>query len=288
MAASSMRDIKTRIHSVESTRQITKAMELVASSKLVRAKQRMETSKAFFDLLQQTIDDIINEFPEKSSPYMRRREKLPVLFIVIGGDRGLAGGYNSNVIKLTSSKVSELKAESGCDVLYLPIGKRMTEHFSKIGNIIPTEFDKAEHAHTGECRKIGEAVVKGFEKGQFGKVFLVYTKFVSVLTQEPCIEQILPFSLPEKKSEKAKQLPIYEPGPAEVLDIIVPQYISGMLYGAVCESVASECAARRTAMDSATKNADAMIDELSLHYNRARQAAITQEITEIVSGADSQ
>ena len=281
-----MRDIHSRIHSVENTRQITKAMELVASSKLMRARQRMETSRAFFELLHETIDDIMCEFPEKSSPYLRVRSNLPALIIIIGGDRGLAGGYNSGVTKLAAEYTKKLKAECSIEPLYLPLGKRMIEHYSKTGRVIDTGCDRVENAHTGECRRIGYEVVNGFDKGKFGSVHIIYTKFRSVLSQEPIVEKILPFSEPERRNT-AKQLPIYEPSPGQVLDLIVPQYIGGIIYGAVCESVASECAARRTAMDSATKNADAMIESLSLQYNRARQAAITQERTEIVSGAEA-
>lgn len=280
-----MRDIKSRIRSVESTRQITKAMELVASSKLVRAKQRMETSRAFFALLHETIGDILREFPEKSSPYIKDSSTLPALFIVIGGDRGLAGSYNGGILRLVTQHVKEL-SEKQQEVLYLPLGKKMVEAYAGTGKAIDTSCEKVENAHTGTCRQFGEAVVRGFNKRKFGSVYLVYTKFISVLTQEPVIEQILPLTVPERAT-RAVQLPIYEPDPGQVLEAILPQYVGGLIYGAVCESVASECAARRTAMDSATKNADAMLDTLSLQYNRARQAAITQEITEIVSGADA-
>lgn len=285
MAVSSMRDIKSRIRSVESTRQITKAMELVASSKLMRARQRRETSQAFFSLLHETIRDILRAFPEKSSPYIRESASLPALFIVIGGDRGLAGGYNGGILRLVAQKTAALSA-LGQESFYFPLGKKMIEAYAGTGKALDTGCEKVENVYTGTCRAFGETVVHGFCKRQYGTVYLVYTKFRSVLSQEPVMEQILPLSVPER-APHAVQLPIYEPDPGQVLDAILPQYVGGLIYGAVCESVASECAARRTAMDSATKNADAMLDSLSLQYNRARQAAITQEITEIVSGADA-
>jgi len=281
-----MRDIRNRIHSVENTRQITKAMELVAASKMARSKQRKDRSAAFFEVLRDTVNEIASSYPDKCSLYLKENKDLPVLFIVIGGDRGLAGGYNSNVLRLAAEKSAEIKGADDRNVLYLPIGKRMTEHFSKSGKAIDCNCDKVEAAHTGECRQISRTVVDGFRKGKFGTVYLIYTKFISVLSQEARIEQILPIPVGSDK-EKSKSVPVFEPGPADLLNSIMPQYIGGMLYGAVCESVASECAARRTAMDSATKNADSMLDSLSLQYNRARQAAITQEITEIVSGAGS-
>lgn len=291
MAVSSMRDIRNRIHSVENTRQITKAMELVAVSKMSRSKQRKENSSQFFEILRETVNEISTSYPDKCSLYVKGNAKLPALFVIIGGDRGLAGGYNSNVLRLAAEKSAEIKAEVGQDVFYLPVGKKMTEHFAKSGRIIDGGCDKVETAHTGECRYMGRIIVDGFNKGKFGSVYLIYTRFISMLSQEACIEQILPLTAKVEASDEAKskirRVPVFEPGPAELLSAVMPQYISGMLYGAVCESVASECAARRTAMDSATKNADAMLESLSLQYNRARQAAITQEITEIVSGAGS-
>ena len=211
-----MKEIKLRIKSVESTMQITKAMELVASSKLRRAKERVENSRPYFETLYATLFDIAAADSEFNSPYLAKCEKKCCLYIVIAGDRGLAGGYNSNILK-------------------------------------------------------------------------AFTQFISMLTQTAIILPVLPFDAePPEPGHEHQSLMLYEPDSAAVFDAIIPEYLAGVVYGALCESVASEQGARRTAMDSATKNAGEMIEHLNLYYNRARQAAITQEITEIVAGADAE
>ena len=230
--AGSMKDIKLRIKSVESTMQITKAMELVASSKMRRAKERVEHSRPYFETLHKTLTEIAAADPRARNPYLRRAEIKKTLLIVIAGDRGLAGGYNSNVLR-------QAQQEAG-DVVVLPIGKRSAEYF--VHHEVP-----------------------------------LFTQEVLPLTIEPTEEQ--------KAAARRSQI-LYKPSSEEVFRAIIPEYVAGIVYGAVCESVASELAARRTAMDAATKNAGEMIDHLNLYYNRARQAAITQEITEIVAGAE--
>lgn len=281
MAVSSMKDIKNRIKSVSSTMQITKAMELVASSKLRRAKERALKTRDYFEILKTTLDDIACENKDFSSVFTQKRETKRKCFVVIAGDRGLAGGYNAGVLK------SVEKCAGGCEYTVLPIGKKTSEYFShrKI-EMICENYLIAEDVSMADCTRMGDLLSELYKKGEFDELYIVYTKFVSVLTQEPQISHVLPVAKNGSDNEKKKNI-IYDPGAEETFDLIVPSYISGMIYGGLCEAQASEFAARRTAMESATKSAGDMIDSLSLKYNRARQAAITQEITEIVSGAEA-
>lgn len=283
MAGASMKDIKLRIKSVESTMQITKAMELVASSKLRRAKERQERLRPYFTGLRETLDEIESMTSDITSVYQQKREVKKRCFIVIAGDRGLAGGYNSNVFKAVTTL-----CESGAPVCMLPIGKRAVEFFMRKGNeLVTDEFAEAATVSVSDCFTIARLVADGYASGRFDEVTIVYTRFVSMLTQTPDTVQLLPLEPNVRaRHEAVKPLVLYEPSPAAVYDAIVPNYLAGMLYGAMCESVASELGARRTAMDAASKNAAEMIDDLSLRYNRARQGEITQEITEIVAGAN--
>ena len=283
MAGASMKDIKLRIKSVESTMQITKAMELVASSKLRRAKERQERCRPYFTELKRTLDGIEPATSDFSSPYQEIRPVKKRCFIVIAGDRGLAGGYNSNVFK-----AGDQLMQDGVPACVLPIGKRTVEFFRRRRIEMLTEsFSEAASISVSDCFTISDLVSKGYLAGQFDEVSIVYTRFVSMLTQTPACECLLPLEAHEvKRVPGVRPLVLYEPSPHAVYDAIVPHYLAGMIYGAMCESVASELGARRTAMDAASKNAAEMIEDLSLRYNRARQGAITQEITEIVAGAE--
>ena len=279
--AGSMKDIKLRIKSVESTMQITKAMELVASSKMRRAKERVEHSRPYFETLHETLTKIAAADPAPQ-PYLRRDEVKRTLLIVIAGDRGLAGGYNSNVLK-------QAGAEEG-EVLVLPIGKRSAEYF--VHHEVPLftqEVLLAADVSVGECFQLSRQITEGYLKGEYDAVKICYTRFDSMMTQTAATMEVLPLSIEPTEQQKAdarRSQILYKPSSEEVFSAIIPEYVAGIVYGAVCESVASELAARRTAMDAATKNAGEMIDHLNLYYNRARQAAITQEITEIVAGAE--
>ena len=280
--AGSMKDIKLRIKSVESTMQITKAMELVASSKMRRAKERVEHSRPYFETLHETLTKIAAADPRARNPYLRRAEIKKTLLIVIAGDRGLAGGYNSNVLK-------QAQQEAG-DVVVLPIGKRSAEYF--VHHEVPLftqEVLLAADITVGECFQLARRITEGYCKGEYDAVKICYTRFDSMMTQTASTMEVLPLSIEpteQQKAEARRSQILYKPSSEEVFRAIIPEYVAGIVYGAVCESVASELAARRTAMDAATKNAGEMIDHLNLYYNRARQAAITQEITEIVAGAE--
>lgn len=278
----SMKDIKLRIKSVESTMQITKAMELVASSKLRRAKERVEHSRPYFETLYRTLYNIAAANTEFQSPYLAKREQKKVCYIVIAGDRGLAGGYNSNMFKAVAADAE------GKDYCVLPIGKKAVEFYQHRGVPIVTDaFGIVGDLSVSDSFEISRMVCEKFLKGEFDAIKIGFTQFVSMLTQTAMVLPVLPYDAPRPERGKARQdLILYEPNSEAVFDAIIPEYLAGMIYGAMCESVASELGARRTAMDSATKNAGEMISSLNLYYNRARQAAITQEITEIVAGAD--
>ena len=278
MATVSTKEIKNRIRSMESTKQITKAMEMVAASKLRHAQARVLNSRPYFEILYSTITDIVNSNSDFSSPYLVKREVKKSLYVVIAGDRGLAGGYNSNILKLVTAEME------GKDVTVLPIGKKAVDYFKSHKVPVLTEaYADAADVSVGDCFSAAKQLSKAYLSGEFDEIYIGYTNFVSVLSQTPATLRMLP--LLQQRSAKVSSDILYEPGSAEVFEAIVPEYLGGILYGALCESRAAEQAARRTAMDSATQNADDMIAELSLKFNQARQAAITQEITEIVAGS---
>ncbi|MDR0991574.1 MAG: ATP synthase F1 subunit gamma [Ruminococcus sp.] len=282
MASGNMKDIKRRIKSVESTKQITKAMQLVASSKLRKAKDRAENAKPFFDELYNTMCEIVSDNRDVLSVFQKKSENAHSLLVVIAGDRGLAGGFNSNVIKLAEERAAEIGKEN---VSILSIGRRSVEHFRKRGYKMFGEYPGiAETVKIYIAAHIGSAIVKAFAENEIGRCELFYTTYVSPLTQTAVSKKVLPVETIEIETE-ARQLPVYEPSAEAVFNAIVPKYLAGILYSATVDSFAAEQAARRIAMENATDNAEQMIDDLSLRYNRARQASITQEITEIIGGS---
>ena len=280
MAGVSTKEIKNRIRSMESTRQITKAMEMVAASKLRRAQAQVQNSRPYFEIFSAAIQDILEANRDLSSPYLKQRDCKKVMYVVIAGDRGLAGGYNSNILKLVQSSIN------GKDAVVLPIGKKAVDYFKS--HKIPTlteQYAEAAGISIGDCFSISRQLSKAFLSGEVDEVHVAYTDFVSVLSQAPVQKQLLPLVPDRVEKKEHSHLVCYEPDSEEVFAAIVPEYLGGILYGALCESRAAEQAARRSAMDSATQNAEDMIADLSLKFNRARQAAITQEITEIVAGS---
>ena len=278
MAGVSTKEIKNRIRSMESTKQITKAMEMVAASKLRHAQARVQNSRPYFEILYNTITDILSANTEFSSPFLQQRPVKKTLFVVIAGDRGLAGGYNSNILKLVSAQME------GKDCAILPIGKKAVDYFrSRKAELLTQSYAEAADVSIGDCFTVAKQLSKAYLAGEYDEIFVCYTNFVSVLSQTPASLKLLPL-LPPEEAKAASDIS-YEPSSEEVFAAIVPEYLGGILYGALCESRAAEQAARRTAMDAATQNADEMIADLSLKFNQARQAAITQEITEIVAGS---
>ncbi len=279
MAAISTKEIKNRIRSMESTKQITKAMEMVAASKLRHAQARVNNSRPYFEILYSTITDIVNSNSDFSSPYLTKRDVKRSLYVVIAGDRGLAGGYNSNILKLVSAEME------GKDVTVLPIGKKAVDYFrSRKVPMLTQSYAEAADMSVGDCFSVAKQLAKAYRSGEYDEIIIGYTNFVSVLSQTPTTLRMLPLLQQPGKKPSSSDI-LYEPDSMEVFDAIIPEYLGGILYGALCESRAAEQAARRTAMDSATQNADEMIADLSLKFNQARQAAITQEITEIVAGS---
>jgi F-type H+-transporting ATPase subunit gamma len=280
MAGGSMKDIKLRIKSVENTMQITKAMELVASSKLKKARDRMESARPYFMTLFNTLSDLAAYTVDFSSPFLVKRPVKKSAYVLIAGDRGLAGGYNNNMFKLFTAHSQDKNA------VVIPVGKKAVD-FCKRRNIeiFTEEYSLVEDLSSADCTDMGDLLAESFEKGEIDEVFICYTTFVSMLSQSPEIIQVLPLISVNADTYQRNTITEYEPDPEELFHMLVPQFVTGLVYGAVTESWASELAARRTAMDAASKNAQEMVSGLSLQYNRARQAAITQEITEIVAGA---
>lgn len=281
MAGVSTKEIKNRIRSMEATRQITKAMEMVASSKLRRAQAQVLSSRPYFEALYATIHNIVDTNADFSSPYLCQRPGNRCLYVVIAGDRGLAGGYNSNVMKLVLSQME------GKNATVLPIGKKVADFFrARSIPVLSAGHEEAAQVTLGDCFTLAKQLSKLYLDGTFDQIHVVYTNFVSVLSQVPAALQLLPLIRQSTGREgTATSDIVYEPDSTQVFETIIPEYLGGVLYGALCESRAAEHAARRSAMDSATQNADEMIGQLSLEFNRARQAAITQEITEIVAGS---
>jgi F-type H+-transporting ATPase subunit gamma len=281
MAGASSKEIKNRIRSMSSTRQITKAMEMVAASKLRRAQAQMLSSRPYFETLYETLQNIVDHNDEMTSPYLQTQTGGKSLYVVIAGDRGLAGGYNSNILKLCLADME------GQDAVVLPIGRKATEFYNHRNvSLFPGNPMDTDDLSASDCFSLAKQICKAFLSGEYRQVRIGYTNFVSVLSQTPAILQALPLLRQETrgKATSASQI-VYEPDSATVFETIVPEYVGGILYGALCESRCAEQAARRTAMDAATQNADEMIADLNLKYNQARQAAITQEITEIVAGS---
>lgn len=284
MGSGNMKEIRRRIKSVESTMQITKAMELVASSKLRKAKERALKIRPFFESLYEVMTDIVENNRDFSCVYTSKREVKNSLYIVIAGDRGLAGGFNSNLFKFAKKEMQ------GKNCIIIPIGKKSCEFFSRQKANVVAEFSNiGELVSVNQAGDIAKIVVDIYKNEEIDEVFVAYTMFISPLNQQPQILDILPLTLDSYKENisKSKELMIYEPSIEVVFENIVPQYITGIILGAIIESYAAEQGARRIAMESATDNGKEVLDTLSLNYNRARQSAITQEIAEIVSGANA-
>ena len=278
-----MKEIKTRIKSVESTKQITKAMELVSSSKFRKAKERAECARPYFNTLYNTVQDIAKNTSNSRNVFLKERKVNNVCYIVIAGDRGLAGGYNSNILKAV---IAHNKLGTG---KVITVGKKAKESLSKRGYEVIDYIESVEKCVYEDANRVAQTAMEAYKNGEVDEVNLVYTEFISALSQEPKIVKLLPVTIDntntEKEVKKGKAAVQYLPSADAVLGYVLPKYVSGSVYGAIAESFASEQAARRTAMESATDNANEMISKLELVYNRARQAAVTQEISEIVGGA---
>lgn len=289
----SMRDIKRRKESVQSTGQITKAMKLVSSVKLQKAKVGAEVSKPYFDTMYETVADMIAKSGQMSHPFLQESKSDKKAVIAITSNRGLAGGYNSNIVKL----VSQDERLNNKDTVIYAVGTKGRDSFARQGYEITGDFSEAINEPLySDAMEIGKELLSKFINGEIGEIYLAYTIFKNTVVQIPTLIKLLPIDAEDIVSEQEEEpespidkitLMNYEPEPEEALDAIIPKYINSLIYGGLVESHASENGARMQAMDSATSNAEDMISDLSLKYNRARQASITQELTEIIAGASA-
>lgn len=281
----SMRDIKRRKGSIQSTQQITKAMKLVSTVKLQRAKQRAEESKSYFDLMYETVTSVLARTTGLNHPYLQGGESGKKAVIAITSNRGLAGGYNSNIVKLVRDG-----GFSADDTAIYAIGKKGRDALARQGYQIAIDgSDVMEGPTYADAIAISKEVLQAFKDGEVGEIYLAYTRFKNTVVHEPRILKLLPVEVPnvQEETQEAKAVMNFEPNDEEALNQIIPKYMTSLIYGGLIEAVASENGARMQAMDSATNNAEEMINKLSLQYNRARQGAITQELTEIIAGANA-
>ena len=280
----SMRDIKRRKSSIQSTQQITKAMKLVSTVKLQKAKNRAEETNPYFNHMYQTVVSMLQRSGTIMHPYLKAGASQKKAIVVITSNRGLAGGYNSNVVKLVT--------ESGFpkeDVKIYAIGSKGKETLERRGYEIAADYSGVMESPAYEdAAAVCSQVLQDFGAGEIGEIYLAYTHFKNTVSHEPTLMKLLPIEIDKEEiTEDSKILMNYEPNDEEALDMIIPKYITSLFYGALVEAVASENGARMQAMDAATSNAEDMISDLSLKYNRARQGSITQELTEIIAGASA-
>ncbi len=291
--ANNMREIKSHIKSINQMRQITKAMKLISTSKLKKARAQLEVTLPYFNKVKETIADILEHSGDVESKFFDLKDKKEgkkKAYIILTGDKGLAGGYNSNIIKLAERTIG--KDKDNAALLVAGISGRA--YFVRKNYNVHTEFDYAvQNPTVYRAREITDIILDMYNKQEVDEVDIIYTEMVSAISLQPKVLKLLPIEISAlcedikdieiKIDEKAK----YEPSPAAVLDILIPKYIKGIMYGVFVQAFTSEQSARMTAMDNATTNADDMLQKLNLYYNRARQAAITQEISEIVGGASA-
>lgn len=282
----SMRDIQRRKVSVQSTGQITKAMKLVSTVKLQKAREAAEKSKPYFEAMQQTIKEMLLRTGNIESGYLGAKTEGKKAVIVITSNRGLAGGYNANVTKLLTQDKNFSKENT---VIYA-IGRKGIELLQKKGYEIYADYsDVIEEIMYKDAMQISNDILEAYTEGSISEIYMAYTSFKNTVTQIPQNIKLLPVDTDDFRTDTDMSQAImnYEPEEEEALDVIIPKYISSLVYGGLLEAYASENGARMTAMDSATSNAEEMIADLSLKYNRARQGAITQELTEIIAGAEA-
>ncbi len=282
--AQSTKEIKSRIKGVSSTRQITKAMELVSSSKLKRARRSLEESRPYYNTVLENIQDILAFEKNLRHPLLDNREIKNSLYIVLTADRGLAGGYNSSIMRLVEDTIRE----KGNDSKLITIGTKARDYFTRRDYDVAQSFiGISEDPDFYHAKRIGEKALELYKEKQVDEINVVYTRFTSTISQEAKILKLLPSAEVEKESGNKRVVVEFEPSAEDVLSYLIPKYVESSIYGALIEASASEQAARRLAMDAATENADEIIEDLEVSFNRARQAAITMEISEIVSGADA-
>ena len=284
----SMRDIKRRKGSIQSTQQITKAMKLVSTVKLQRSKQHAMDARGYFSYMYRTVQSMLAKAGTIQHPYITPQESGKKAVVMITGNRGLAGGYNSNVIKLITR--GDFKKE---DLVIYTLGSKGREAMARYGYELAEDYsqmiDEPEYV---DAMRLSANLLNAFKKGEIGEIYLAYTHFKNTVVHEPVLMKLLPVEPASMEdaaeADTADDIPMnFEPQEQEALDLIIPKYVTSLIYGGMVESVASENGARMQAMDAATSNAEELVSKLTLQYNRARQGSITQELTEIIAGANA-
>ena len=286
----SMRDIKRRKGSIQSTQQITKAMKLVSTVKLQRSKQHAMDARGYFSYMYRTVQSMLAKAGTIQHPYITPQESGKKAVVMITGNRGLAGGYNSNVIKLITR--GEFKKE---DLVIYTLGSKGREAMARNGYELAEDYSQMiEEPEYVDAMRLSANLLNAFKKGEIGEIYLAYTHFKNTVVHEPVLMKLLPVETDSvsmdtgKSEETVEDIPMnFEPQEQEALDLIIPKYVTSLIYGGMVESVASENGARMQAMDAATSNAEELVSKLTLQYNRARQGSITQELTEIIAGANA-
>jgi F-type H+-transporting ATPase subunit gamma len=279
------KEIRAQIKSIGNTRKITSAMEMVAASKMRKAQDRMAASRPYSDKILAVIHHLAQANPEYHHPYLMEREVKRVGFIIVSSDRGLCGGLNNNLFRDVLKRMTEMQ-NRGVEIDICTIGSKASGFFSRLGTL------KAQVTHLGDTPEIADIIgtvkcmLTAYDEGELDETFVVYNRFVNTMTQQPTFEQLLPIATEEEEEELKHHWDyIYEPDAKSVLDGLLMRFVESQVYQGVVENIACEMAARMVAMKSATDNAGELIDELQLAYNKARQASITQELSEIVAGA---
>ena len=287
----SMRDIKRRRTSIQSTQQITKAMKLVSTAKLQKARSRAEDSKAYFNCMYQTMTSLLAKAGNLDHPYVKSNGCEKKAIVVVTSNRGLAGGYNSNIVRLITG--SDFKKE---DVRIYAVGGKGLELLKHRGYEVVADYSEIiEEPVYDDAKVVATRLLDDFAKGEIGEIYLAYTFFKNTVSHIPTLMKVLPVEADDAVAEGEEEVSAidkitpmnFEPEEEEAIKLLVPKYVSSILYGAFVEAVASENGARMQAMDSATSNAEEIINDLELKYNRARQGAITQELTEIIAGSEA-
>ncbi|WP_366923712.1 F0F1 ATP synthase subunit gamma [Metallumcola ferriviriculae] len=279
-----IRDIKRRIRSITNTQQITKAMKMVSAAKLRKAQEAVTAARPYSNKLEQVLARLAANAEELSLPLAETRPGKKAGYLVISGDRGLAGGYNANILKLALGRIHQHEEEASV----ICVGRKGRDFFRRRGIPIAKEYlDIGDNPNFIQAREIAKEVTDMFLDGTFDKIYLVYTEFMTAMSQNPTVSQLLPIESEVENQEEQGEEYIFEPNAMEVLEVLMPRFVDMAVYRVLLEAKASEHGARMTAMGAATDNADDIIDRLTLTFNRARQAAITREISEIVGGAEA-
>ena len=282
-----MREIKRRRGSIQSTQQITKAMKLVSTVKLQKARGRAENSKAYFEYMYKTVTSMLAKAGDVDHPYLKGGNSENIGIVVITSNRGLAGGYNANIVRMISG--SEFPKEK---VRLYTVGRKGADSLSRKGYTIAADYsDVIDEPTFADAKDIGKQLLTDFANGEIGEIYVAYTEFKNTVSHIPKLMKLLPVNPKDLQTEQEGQdeltLMNFEPNEEEAISLLIPKYMTSILYGAFVEAVASENGARMQAMDAATSNAEEIINDLELKYNRARQGAITQELTEIIAGAEA-